>query len=360
MSTYSSIMTGFGSYLPSRRINCADFQDRHFYAGYDDDLDAADTGKIVQKFVQITDIAERRWVTDDLVASDVAYFSAREALESSGIDGESLDYIIVAHNFGDVRADNRRTDMLPTLAARVKQKLEIENPKCIAYDLPFGCAGWLQGLIQADYYLKSGDAKRAMVIGAETLSRISDPHDRDSMLYSDGAGAAILEARNGANGSGILAHATRSDTLDHAKLIWMDGSFNPDFEDDTLFLKMNGRKVYEYAVTTVPPLVVESLEKAGVKLTDVKRVLMHQANGKMIQAILKRIFKLEGIREVPEDVMPTTVSYLGNSSVASIPTLLDLITKGEFEGQELNSGDVVVLAAVGAGMNTNSIVYRWP
>lgn len=360
MSTHSSVMTAFGSYLPSRRINCADFQNRHFYANYNEGLDAADTGKIVDKFVKITDIAERRWVTDDLLASDVAYFSARDALESSGIDGESLDYIIVAHNFGDLRADNPRTDMLPTLAARVKQKLEIENPRCVAYDLPFGCAGWLQGLIQANYYLKSGDAKRAMVIGAETLSRIADPHDRDSMLYSDGAGTAILEARNGANEAGILAHATRSDTLEHAGLIWMEGSFNPDYEDDTLFLKMNGRKVYEYAVTTVPQLVLESLEKARVKLADVKRVLMHQANGKMIQAILKRIFKLGGIREIPEDVMPTTVSYLGNSSVATIPTLLDLITKGNLERQELESGDLVVMAAVGAGMNISSIVYRWP
>ena len=106
-----------------------------------------------------------------------------------------LDYILVAHNFGDVTEDNRRSDFVPTLAARVKHKLGIENPTTIAYDLPFGCPGWLQGVIQADYYLRSGDAKRVLVIGAETLSRVCDPHDRDSMIYADGAGAILLEAR---------------------------------------------------------------------------------------------------------------------------------------------------------------------
>ena len=122
------------------------------------------------------------------------YLAAEDALTSSGIDRESLDYIIVAHNFGDVRAGNLRSDFVPSLAARVKHKLGIVNPGTVAYDLPFGCPGWLQGVIQANYYLRSGDCKRVMVIGAETLSRICDPHDRDSMIYADGAGATILEA----------------------------------------------------------------------------------------------------------------------------------------------------------------------
>src|SRR5690606_22531449 len=156
-------------------------------------------------------------------------FAGRNALESARIDQETLDYIIVAHNFGDVRKDNQRTDMVPTLAARVKQKLGIANPYTVAYDLPFGCPGWLQGVIQGDYYIRSGDAKRVLVIGSETLSRISDPHDIDSMIFSDGAGAVILEGRSSDQPMGILAHVSRSDTLEFAGLLTMGPSYNPAY-----------------------------------------------------------------------------------------------------------------------------------
>ena len=109
--------------------------------------------------------------------------AATAALEDSGTDPETLDYIIVAHNFGDVASHNLRLDFCPTLAARIKQRLEIRNPYCVAYDLPFGCPGWLQAVIQGHYFLRSGDARKALVVGSETLSRVSDPHDRDSMIF---------------------------------------------------------------------------------------------------------------------------------------------------------------------------------
>ena len=355
-----TVILAAGSYIPSRRVSNADFLQSEFFEEYGKPYDPSNIGTMVEKFEAITEIVERRHADDDLVTSDMAVHSAQKALVNSGIDKESLDYIIVAHNFGDVRADNPRSDFVPSLAARVKQKLEVHNPRCIAYDLPFGCAGWLQGVIQADYYIRSGDAKRALVIGAETVSRVSDPHDRDSMLYSDGAGSVILEARSSAEPVGVLAHGTRSDTLEHASLMWMGSSFNPDFESDVLFLKMRGRKLYEYAVTRVPELVRESLEKAGVGLRDVDKILMHQANAKMNMGILKRLFSLEGDREIPAGVMPMTISCLGNSSVATLPTLLDLILEGKLDGQSLESRDLVVFAAVGAGMNISSVVYRWP
>ena len=123
---------------------------------------------------------------------------------------------------------------------------------------------------------------------------------------------------------------------------------------------MQGRKVYEYALQTVPGVVKESLERAGLDLTDVRKLLIHQANAKMDHAILKRLFRLYGIREIPEGIMPMTISWLGNSSVATLPTLFDLIRRGEMEGQSLSSGDVVIFASVGAGMNANSMVYRIP
>lgn len=355
-----AVFVAAGSYVPSRRVKNSEFLQSEFFEDYAKQYDPSKIGTIVKKFEAITNIVERRHVDDDLVTSDIAFHAADKALANSGIDRESLDYIIFAHNFGDVRADNLRSDFVPSLAARVKRTLEIHNPRCVAYDLPFGCAGWLQGVIQANYYIRSGDAKRALVIGAETLSRVSDPHDRDSMLYSDGAGCVILEARSSDEPVGVLAHATRSDTLEHASLMWMGRSFNPDFEDGALFLKMRGRKLYEYAVTTVPDLVRESLDEAGVGLGEVDKILMHQANAKMNGAILKRLFSLEGDGEAPAGIMPMTISCLGNSSVATLPTLLDLILEGSLEGQSLGSGDLVVLAAVGAGMNISSMVYRWP
>lgn len=354
-----SVIIGTGSYIPTERVLNEFFHDSRFFEDYEKPLDPADSPRIVGKFQQITEIGERRWVTDDLVASDIAFFAAERAVESAGIESESLDYIIFAHNFGDIRADNRRSDFVPSLAARVKQRLGIVNPECIAYDLPFGCPGWLQGMIQADYFLRSGDASRALVIGAETLSRISDPHDRDGMIYSDGAGATILEARETDQPAGILSHATRSDTYEHARLLWMGESYDPDYEENHLFLKMYGRKLYEYALTRVPGVVQTSLERAGLSLTDVDKVLLHQANAKMDDAILKRLFKLYGVSEIPEGIMPMIISWLGNSSVATVPTLLDLIVRGELDGQQLGSGDTVVMASVGAGMNINSLVYRW-
>jgi 3-oxoacyl-[acyl-carrier-protein] synthase-3 len=334
------------------------FLDRQFYGDYGQPYPAGETARIVHKFEEITNISERRYVEPGTNASDLAFEAGQKAIQSAGIDPETLDYIIVAHNFGDVRADNRRSDMVPTLAARVKAKLGIANPYCVAYDLPFGCPGWVQAVIQANYYLRSGDARRALVIGAETLSRIYDPFDRDGMIYADGAGAAVLEAQLHEQPVGILAHAVRSDTLHHADLLRMDTSFNADNGDAQLYLKMKGRKLYEYALETVPGVVQQSLEKAGLTLTDVQKVLIHQANGKMDEAILRRIFRSYGVQERPAGIMPMTVSWLGNSSVATVPTLLDLIMRGELDGAKLNAGDNVVFASVGAGMNVNSIVYR--
>ncbi|MBI5440636.1 MAG: ketoacyl-ACP synthase III [Deltaproteobacteria bacterium] len=356
----SRVITGTGSHIPSRRVSNEEFLGSRFFSDYGSPLEPAGNATVISKFREITEIAERRYVPDDLVASDIACDAAAKAIESAGVDPETLDHLIVAHNFGDVRFESRRSEFVPTLAARVKQKLAIANPACIAYDLPFGCPGWLQAVIQVDCFLRSGDARKALVIGAETLSRVSDPHDRDSMIYSDGAGAAVIEARSDCERVGILAHAARSDTREHAWLLRMGRSFDAGAADDRLFLKMRGRKLYEYALSTVPGVVRQSLDRAGVALTDVRKVLIHQANGKMDEAILRRLFKLYGIREIPADIMPMTISWLGNSSVATLPTLVDLIRRGEIQGHDLNSGDIVVFASVGAGMNINSMVYRWP
>jgi 3-oxoacyl-[acyl-carrier-protein] synthase-3 len=248
--------------------------------------------------------------------------------------------------------------MVPSLASRVKYTLGINNPDCVAYDLPFGCPGWLQGMIQANYFIKSGDAKRIMIIGSETLSRVSDPHDRDSMIFADGAGAAILEGRLNTD-SGILSHKTQTHTANEAYYLYSERSSNPDYLDDDLFIKMDGRKIYEYALKNVPLAIKETIEKAGVEISDIKKIVIHQANAKMDEAILRRLFKLYNIPEVPEGIMPMTISKLGNSSVATIPTLLDMILKNEIPGQKIYKGDAVVFASVGAGMNINAMTYRF-
>lgn len=354
-----SVITGTGSYIPERLVGNSEFLDAEFFDADGRRLER-DNRDTVRRFEEITDIGARRYVTDDLVTSDIAYFAARDTLASSGVDKETLDYVIVAHNFGDVAPDNRRSDLVPTIAARVKHRLEISNPKTVAYDLPFGCAGWLQAVIQADYFIRSGDARRALVIGAETLSRILDPHDRDSMIYADGAGACILEGVLSETPVGVLAHSTRSDTIQHAHLLQMGPSYNPHFAGSDLFLKMEGHKLYEYALRHVPRVVKECIMKAGLTLRDISKVLIHQANAKMDEAILERVYKLFGAEPVPELVMPMTISWLGNSSVATLPTLLDLLIKGKLEKQTLASGQRFVLASVGAGMNISTAVYGIP
>lgn len=357
--TTHSVITGTGSYVPSRAIP-NDYFLHHEFLDSDGGKFDKSNDEIINKLEEITGIVERRYISDDQVVSDIAFLAAQDALESSGADKESFDYIIVAHNFGDVRADNIRSDIVPTIAARVKHRLRIANPKTIAYDITFGCPGWLQAVIQANYFLKSGDAHRALIIGAETLSRVSDPHDRDSMIYADGAGAVILEAQKSREPIGILSHAVRSDTLEHAFMLRMDKTNNNKCQNSELYLKMDGHRLYQYAISTVPLVVKESLDKVGMELEQVSKVLIHQANAKMDEAILKRIYGKYGAESAPLNVMPMIISRLGNSSVATLPTLLDMMAKGKLKDHELRSGEIIIMASVGAGMNINSVVYRVP
>ena len=351
----NSIITATGSYIPALKIPNEHFLAHDFYGADGEKLDKPNID-LIKKLEEITCIQERRYVTDDLTTSDIAFIAAERALE--GTDRETLDYIIVGQNLGDMRADNARCDMVPTIAARVKHKLRIKNPYCVAYDVPFGCPGWLHAMIIADYYIKSGDAKKILVIGAETLSRASDPHDIDSMIYSDGAGATLVEATD--RNAGIVSHVTRSDTLNDVNLMALGVSYHLSSNGNQLYLKMHGHEIYKYAVKTVPEVVMRSLEKAGLTLFDVNKVLIHQANQKMDEAILKRLFKLNHVKDIPDHIMPMTISWLGNSSVATLPTLFDLLQRGKLDNHILHSGDIAVFASVGAGMNVNSMVYRMP
>jgi 3-oxoacyl-[acyl-carrier-protein] synthase-3 len=354
---YTKIV-GTGSYLPTRTIVNDYFSNYTFFdpstkAPFDKDND-----EIIQKFKEITNISERRWISNDLENSDMACMAVKDACEAAKIDPETLDFIIVAHNFGDVNLETTRVDILPSLANKVKAKLGVSNPSCFCHDIISGCPGWTQGMITADAYIKSGFAKRGVVVGSDVLSRISDPHDRDTMIYADGAGATIVEAVESEEPTGILSHSSRADSVNFWNLLTNGSSFNPEFEGNDQFIKMSGHRLYVYALTYVPGVVKDSLDKAGLQLSDIKKVLIHQANEKMDEAILKNVFKLYHEKQIPEGIMPMSIEKLGNSSTATVPTLLDLIVKGKMEGQAINPGDYIILCSVGAGMNINSIVYK--
>lgn len=350
---------GTGSYLPPEIIKNSHFLQNKFYDLSSGKLLEKSNEEIIQKFKEITNIEERRYVAEDQLTSDIAVLAIKDACKTAGISEESLDFIIVGHNFGDIPEGNVRTDILPALANKVKMKLHVKNPSCIAHDIVSGCPGWTQGMIVADAYIKSGFMKRGVVVGADVLSRISDPHDRDSMIYADGAGATIVEAVESDEPTGILSHSSRSDSVSYANLLTLGPSSNPDFEGDELFIKMAGHKLYIYAINNVPGVVRDSIEKAGLDLSDIRKVLIHQANEKMDEAILNGVFKLYREKHIPEGIMPMSIRKLGNSSTATVPTLLDLVLKGKLEGQEINPGDHTILCSVGAGMNINSIVYKW-
>ena len=165
-----AVATGTGSCIPSVVVKNSHFTGYEFM---NEDGSRIETPgeEIVNKFQQITDIRERRYAEKDQTTSDLGTIAARQALEAANFDPEQLDYIIFAHNMGEVKYGTNFADFMPTLASRVKHKLDIKNPKAVAYDITFGCPGWIQAAIQADYYIKSGDAKAVLVIGGDTLSR---------------------------------------------------------------------------------------------------------------------------------------------------------------------------------------------
>jgi|MGYP002654345291 3-oxoacyl-[acyl-carrier-protein] synthase-3 len=347
-------ITGSGSYIPTEKVSNIDFA-KHSFLNEDGTPFPHSNEVVAEKFLEITGIQERRYVSDDLCTSDIAILAAEKAILDAKIDRETIDYIILAHNFGDVKKGAIQSDILPSLATRVKHGLKIKNPKCVAYDILFGCPGWVEGVIQAYAFIKAGMAKRCLVIGAETLSRVVDLHDRDSMIYSDGAGATIVESTEEAGG--ILSHETATFTYDEAYYLFFGNSFNKDHDPDVRYIKMHGRKIYEFALTNVPKAMASCLEKSGVPIEKVKKVLIHQANEKMDEAIIHRFFK-QYKQTPPEGVMPMSIHKLGNSSVATVPTLFDLMMKGKLENQTLAKGDVIVFASVGSGMNINAIVYQ--
>lgn len=347
---------GVGNYIPSETITNL-FFDKHIFLNEEGVLLKDNNASITEKLKKITGIEERRYAKNTQVTSDLGLKAAQAAIENAGIDPETLDYIIFAHNFGDVRFGTVQSDMVPSLAARVKHLLGIRNNFCVAYDVLFGCPGWIEGVIQANAFIRAGIAKRCLVIGAETLSRVVDIHDRDSMIYADGAGAAILEA-NDDDKSGIRSHLSASYTLTEKDYLYFGKSYNNERCPDTRYIKMDGRKIYEFALLHVPEAMKKCLDNSGYSIDRLDKIIIHQANEKMDEAIVNRFYQLYNT-PVPEYIMPMVIHKLGNSSVATIPSLLAMILKGELKDHEIKKNDVVLFASVGAGMNINAFVYQF-
>lgn len=351
----TSKIIGVGNYIPSQTITNLFFDQHHFMDESGETL-KQNNATIAEKLKEITGIEERRYADKEQVTSDLGLIAAQAAIENSGIDPETLDYIIFAHNFGDVRFGTIQSDTVPSLASRVKHLLKIKNNFCVAYDVLFGCPGWIEGMIQANAFIKSGIAKRCLVIGAETLSRVVDIHDRDSMIYADGAGAAVLELSN--DDSGIKSHLSASFTLKEKEYLYFGKSYNNENCGNIRYIKMNGRKIYEFALLNVPEAMKECLDKSGYAIDQLNKIIIHQANEKMDEAIVKRFYQLYG-QPVPKDIMPMVISKLGNSSVATIPSLLTMLLNKELPEHFLHKNDVVLFASVGAGMNINAFVYKF-
>jgi 3-oxoacyl-[acyl-carrier-protein] synthase-3 len=348
-------ITGVGNYIPSQTISNL-FFDKHLFLDESGVTLQQDNATMAAKFKEITGIEERRYADNHQVNSDLGFIAAQAAIADAAIDPETLDYIIFAHNFGDVRFGTVQSDMVPSLASRVKHLLKIKNNFCVAYDLVFGCPGWIEGVIQAHAFIQSGIARRCLVIGAETLSRVVDMHDRDSMIYADGAGAAVLEISDDA--SGIQSHISASFTLEEKDYLHFGKSYDNESSPDIRYIKMNGRKIYEFALSNVPAAMKKCLDDSGYTVNELNKIIIHQANEKMDEAIVNRFYRLYDA-PVPEYIMPMVIQKLGNSSVATIPSLLTMILKGELPDHHIQKGDLVLFASVGAGMNINAFVYRF-
>lgn len=355
----NTIITGSGHFLPERIIKNNYFLNYDFF-GEDGLRIEKSVQETIDKFREITEIEERRYADDKMFTSDLAAIAAKRAIEDAGIDKEELDYVIVANNYGDIDPVYRQVDSMPSVATRVKNKLGIKNNHCRPYEMLFGCPGWVEGLIMAHHLFLSGTAKKALIVGADTLSRAVDPHDRTAMIFADGAGAVILEAKESDKKEGIISYDTICDSMEEMDFLTNDISLNSDYDGSKVNIKMRGRKVYEYALRKVPALIKRSIDNSGLAITDINKILLHQANAKMDHAMVARLFKLYGIKEIPVDVAPMTVQKFGNSSVATIPTMYDLIAKKKLGNHSFHPGDHLVFGSVGAGMNINSIVYKIP
>lgn len=269
--------------------------------------------------------------------------AAKQALEEAGVKAEELDLIIAATLSPD--------HILPTLACEVQALTGAKN--AVAFDLHAACSGFLFSMNTAAAYMQSGIYKNALVIGAETLSKMVDWEDRGTcVLFGDGAGAAVLRAfPDDGTGSGIRSFVQYSDGARGGVLACENRPVCHPFashEPENRYVTMDGQAVYKFAVGTVPKVVKEAVEKAGLSLADIDHFVLHQANQRIIESVAKRL-------KQPIEKFPMNLQDCGNISAASVPILLDSLNKNGM----INENEQIVLAGFGAGLTWGAAVIQW-
>ena len=322
--TLRAVVTGCGHYLPERVVPNSEFEQS---------LETSD------EWIRARSGIERRhFAADGETTSDLASKAAQNALDDAGLNADDIDAIIVATSTPDLT--------FPSAATMVQAKLGMTRG--FAFDVQAVCAGFVFALTNANALILSGQAKRVLVIGAETFSRILDYTDRSTcVLFGDGAGALILEGQTG-NGSnedrGVLSTDLNSDGR-HRDILYVDGGVSTQ---TTGHLKMEGREVFRHAVEKLAQTASQALENAGLTSEDVDWVVPHQANIRIIQGTAKKL-------GLPMEQVVVTVQDHGNTSAASIPLALSV---GKERGQ-IKTGDLVVTEAIGGGLAWGAVVIRW-
>jgi len=320
MKTIRSKIVATGSYLPQKILTNSDLEK------------IVDTNS--EWIIERTGITQRHVVAEDELTSDIAAKAAKKLLQNSGFKVEDLEMIIVATTTPDLT--------FPATATTVQAKLGAKN--AFAFDIQAVCSGFVFALTTADNFIKSGQIKNALVIGAETLSRIVDWKDRNTcVLFGDGAGAVLLQASS--DESGIIASDLHSDgSLNNL----LKTSGGPSSNQKSGFIEMAGKEVFKHAVEKMSKSVLSVLSKANLSIKDVDLLVPHQANLRILSAVATRL-------ELPEEKVIITVQNHANTSAASIPLALDFANSNG----KIKSGDVVVLEALGGGLTWGSVVIRW-
>ncbi len=322
--TIRAVVKGIGHYLPERIVENAEFEAR---------LDTSD------EWIKARSGIERRHVAaEGQTTSDLATRAALAALADAGMQPDDLDAIILATSTADLT--------FPAAATMVQANLGMTRG--FAFDVQAVCAGFVFALANANGMILSGQAKRVLVIGAETFSRLMDWTDRSTcVLFGDGAGALILEAENGSGSNtdrGVLASDLNSDGR-HRDLLYVDGGVSTG---TTGHLRMQGREVFRHAVEKLAQTAHSALDKVGLTGGDVNWIVPHQANLRIITATAQRM-------QVPLERVVVTVQDHGNTSAASIPLALSV---GRDRGQ-IKQGDLIVTEAIGGGLAWGAVVLRW-
>ena len=318
-----SVLVGTGSALPTRRVSNAELAEQ---------VDTSD-----EWIVERTGIRFRHIAGEGETTATLGFDAAKAALAAAGIAAEGIDHLIVATATPD--------QTFPSTATKIQAMLGIDD--CVAFDVAAVCSGFLYAVQVADSMIRAGAANRALVIGAETFSRILDWEDRATcVLFGDGAGAVVLEAQESedAGGRGILASILHADGR-HNELLYVDGG--PSTTGTVGKLRMKGKEVFRHAVTNLSAVMGETLGKAGLSADDVDWVVPHQANARILDATARKL-------GLPAERGVVTVDQHANTSAASVPLALDTAVR---DGR-IRPGQVVVLEAMGGGFTWGAAVVR--